>query len=329
MSARRYWVYFLALSALWGASYLFIKIGLRDMSAAEIVSGRAALAALFLLPLALHRGAFRGLGGRAPEIVTLAVVQVVAPFTLITFGERHIASSLTGILVAAVPLFTAVFAPLIDHEERSSGWRLVGVLVGIVGVALLLGVDLGGDSQAIIGGVMVVMACAGYALGGLWIKLRFRDAQAVGLVTATVIATSLIMLPAAVATAPSPAPGLGPLAALLALGVGGTGIAFVLYYTLIGARGPARASLVAYVAPAFALFYGVIFLDEGVTAGTFAGLVLILGGSWLAAGGRLGSRSRGELAAGGVDVAAAREANRRSDPVFLEGCAEGVDRATR
>jgi drug/metabolite transporter (DMT)-like permease len=251
---------------------------------------------------------------------------VVAPFSLITFGERHIASSLTGILVAAVPLFTAVFAPVLDHEERSSGWRLVGVLVGIVGVALLLGVDLSGDSQALIGGVMVVMACAGYALGGLWIKLRFRDAQAVGLVTATVIATSF-MLPAAIATAPSSAPGLGPLAALAALGVGGTGIAFVLYYTLIGARGPAKSSLVAYVAPAFALFYGVIFLDEGVTVGTFAGLVLILGGSWLAAGGRLGSRSRGQLAAGGVDVAAARETNRRADPVFLEGCAEGVDRA--
>jgi drug/metabolite transporter (DMT)-like permease len=328
VSARRYWVQFLALSALWGASYLFIKIGLRDMSAAEIVSGRTALAALILLPVALHRGAFRGLGGRAPEVVALAVVQVVAPFTLITFGERHIASSLTGILVAAVPLFTVVFAPILDPEERSFGWRLVGVLVGIVGVGLLLGVDLHGDSQALLGGVMVVMACAGYALGGLWLKRRFRDVQPVGLVTGTMVATSLVMLPAAVATAPSSAPGLGPLAAVAALGIGGTGIAFVLYYTLIGARGPARSSLVAYVAPAFALFYGVIFLNEGVTVGTFAGLVLILGGSWLAAGGTLGRRSRGELAAGGVDVAAAREADRRPDPVFLEGCAESVDRAT-
>jgi drug/metabolite transporter (DMT)-like permease len=324
--SRRFLIPFMALASLWGASYLFIKIGLRDLSAPEIVCGRTALAGLVLAPLALRRGALRGLGRRAPEVALLGLVQIAGPFTLITFGERHIASSLAGILLGAVPIFTALLAPLLDREEASYGWRLGGVVVGILGVALLLGVDVGGDSKALVGGLMVVVAGLGYALGGFLIKQRFQGVQPIGLVTGTMTSSALLLLPAAIASAPSEAPGAGPLAAVTALGVGGTGIAFVLYYTLVGMGGPAKTSLVAYVAPAFALVYGITFLGEGVSAGTFAGLMLILGGSWLAAGGRLGG-SRRELAAGGGDVAAAGQPHGGAEPVFLESCAEGVDRA--
>jgi drug/metabolite transporter (DMT)-like permease len=172
--SRRAWAQFLALSALWGASYLFIKIGLRDMSASEIVSGRTALAALVLLPFALRRGALRGLRSRAPDIVLLSLMQMVGPFMLITFGERHIASSLAGILVGAAPLWIALIAPLLVPEESSYGWSLAGVLIGILGVALLLGIDLSGDSQALVGGLMVVLAALGYAFAGLFIKRRFK-----------------------------------------------------------------------------------------------------------------------------------------------------------
>jgi drug/metabolite transporter (DMT)-like permease len=324
--SRRAWAQFLALSALWGASYLFIKIGLRDMSASEIVSGRTALAALVLLPVALHRGAFRGLGRRAPEIALLGTVQVAVPFVLITFGERHIASSLAGILVGAAPIWIALLAPALDPEESSSGWRLVGVLVGIVGVALLLGIDLSGDSQALIGGLMVVLAALGYAVGGLMVKRRFKGVDPVGLVTGTTLTTALLTLPAAVATAPSAAPGLGPLAAVIALGLGGTGIAFVLFYMLVASAGPARTSLVAYVSPAFALFYGVVFLGEGVGAGGYAGLALILAGSWLAAGGRLPAARR-KLPARRIDVAPPSQPDCGPQTVFLERRAERVDRA--
>jgi drug/metabolite transporter (DMT)-like permease len=325
--SRRSWAQFLGLSGLWGASYLFIKIGLRGMSPAEIVSARTGLAALVLLPVALHQGAFRGLGRRVPEIALLGTVQVAMPFTLISFGERHITSSLTGILVAAAPIFVALLAPLVDPEESSYGWRLVGVVIGIVGVALLLGLDVGGDSQALLGGMMVVLAGLGYALGGFFLKRRFRDVPAAGLATGTMLSTSLLLLPAAIATAPADGPGPGPIAAVTALGIGGTGVAFLLYYTLLATDGPAKTTLVGYVAPAFALAYGVVFLDEGVTAGTIAGLALILGGSWLAAGGRLPGARR-ELAARRIDVAAAGEANGCAEPVFLERRAEGVDRAT-
>jgi drug/metabolite transporter (DMT)-like permease len=324
--SRRAWAQFLTLSAVWGASYLFIKIGLRDMSAAEIVCARTALAALVLWPLAIHRGAVRGLVRRAPEIVLLATVQMAAPFMLITLGERHIASSLAGILVAAAPIWIALLAPLLDPEESSYGWKLAGIVTGIVGVALLLGVDVGGDSKALLGGMMVVLAALGYALAGLFIKRRFRGADPVGLVAGTTLTAAVLTLPAAIATAPSGAPGVGPLAAVVALGVAGTGMAFVLVNLLIATAGPAKMSLVAYVSPAFALVYGVVFLSEGVSLGTFAGLALILGGSWLAAGGRLHAARR-ELAARRVDVAAASQPDGGPQPVFLERRAESVDRA--
>jgi drug/metabolite transporter (DMT)-like permease len=325
--SRRAWLQFLTLSAVWGASYLFIKIGLRDMSAAEIVCARTALAALVLWPVALHRGAMRGLMKRAPEIALLATIQMAAPFTLITLGERHIASSLAGILVAAAPIWIALLAPALDPEESSSGWRLAGIVIGIVGVALLLGLDLGGDSQALLGGVMVVLAALGYALAGLFLKRRFRHADPVGIVSGTTLTAALLMLPAAIVTAPSGVPGAGPVAAVVALGVAGTGMAFVLVNLLVSNVGPAKMSLVAYVSPAFALVYGVVFLSEGVTVGTFAGLALILAGSWLAAGGKLGGGARRQLATRRVDVAAACEPDCGPQPVFLERRAESVDRA--
>src|SRR5262249_30539375 len=283
VTQRRAWGLFFLLSAVWGASYLFIKIGLRDMSAAEIVAARTGLAALVLLPVAWQRGALPSIARRVPEVALLGTIQMAIPFTLITLGERHIASSLAGILVAAAPIWIALIAPLFVPEEASYGWSLAGVLIGIVGVALLLGVDLGGDSKAVLRGLMVVFAAVGSACAGLFIKKRFHAAAPVGVVAGPTLTATILMLPAAIITAPSGAPGVGPLAAVIALGIAGTGIAFVLVNLLVAHMGAARMALVAYVSPAFALVYGVVFLDEGVSAGTFAGLALILGGSWLAA----------------------------------------------
>jgi drug/metabolite transporter (DMT)-like permease len=289
---RRALVLLLALAALWGASYLFIKIGLRGMSAAEIVTVRTGLAALVLLPVALRRGALSGLRGRLPLVVLLGAVNMAAPLTLIGLGEHHVATSVTGILIAAAPIYTALLAPFVDPSERSSGLRLAGIAIGIVGVVLLLGVDLGGDSQAVVGGIMIVLAALGYAIAGFIVKRRFAGVQPVGLVSLTTLSAALLTLPAAIITAPSGAPGAGPIAAVAVLGVFGTGIAFVMMYTLVGTVGPAKAQLVAYIAPGFSVIYGASFLDESLSATTFGGLFLILAGSWLAADGRLPRRLR-------------------------------------
>src|SRR6266550_2860680 len=132
----------LVLGAIWGVSYLLIKIALRELSPAMVAWTRIALAMAVLIPYAASRGALGGLRAHAGTLVVLALVQVAAPFLLISTGEQHIASSAAGVLVASVPLFTAILAIWIDHEERSHGARLAGLVLGIVGVALLLGVDL-------------------------------------------------------------------------------------------------------------------------------------------------------------------------------------------
>jgi drug/metabolite transporter (DMT)-like permease len=282
---RRSWVLLFLLAGLWGASYLFIKLGLEDLSPAMVVCVRLGLAALVLLPVALARGALAGVRESLGVVLVLALVQVAVPFMLISVGELAITSSLAGILVASAPIWTAILAPWLDAEERSRGWRLVGVVVGMLGVAVLLGVDTAGDTAALLGGLGVVLATVGYAVGGFTIKRHLSHVQPLGLVTATMVASALMTLPWALLTAPSAWPGPTATVAMLLLGVGGTGLAFVIFYHLIATVGPARASIVAYVAPVFAVVYGVVLLDEPVTAGTLGGLALILGGSWLAAGG--------------------------------------------
>ena len=280
---RRALVLLGTLAALWGASYMFIKIGIDDdLSAGTIVFARTALAAIALVPIALRRDAFKGARPLLPLIAVLAVVQVAAPFLLISAGEQHISSGLAGVLVASAPIFAAILAPFVDRSQVSHGTALAGIGVGIVGVALVLGVDLGDAGAQLGGGVMVLAASLGYAVGAFMIKARFKPLDPIGLVTMTMSISALVTLPIAIATAPDHFPSLGASAALLVLGIGGTGIAFVIFYTLIAELGPARAALVAYIAPGFAVFYGVVFQDETLTVTTVLGLLLIVGGSWLA-----------------------------------------------
>jgi drug/metabolite transporter (DMT)-like permease len=266
---------------------MFIKIGLRDMSAEVIVCGRTALAALVLLPIALRRGALGPLRGHVGQLFVLAVIQVAGPFMLITLGEGSISSSLAGILVSGAPIFSALLAIWVDQDERLAARGLAGVAVGLAGVVLLVGIEPGGG---VMGALAVLLASLGYSVGAFYIKRYVGGVPAVGLVTGTMGASALLTLPLALASLPPALPGSGPVLALLALGVGGTGVAFVLFYGLIAEIGPTRASLVAYVAPAFAVAYGVALLDEDFTALTLLGLVLIVGGSWMAAEGRMPSR---------------------------------------
>jgi drug/metabolite transporter (DMT)-like permease len=287
---RRAWIQMSVLAALWGASYMFIKVAIDDVSPIIVVWTRLVLAAMVLLPIAHRGGALAALAPHKGTILLLSVVQVGAPFLLITFGEKHIASALAGILVASAPIFTALLAFWVDREELATGWRLVGIMVGIVGVALLFGVDLSGDSAALIGGLMVLLASFGYAIGPLQMKRKLQGVPPVATAAATMTLAALLLTPAVPFAFPSDAPGLDTVGSLLVLGAGGTGIAFLIFYTLIAEIGPGRATVVAYIAPGFSVIYGVSLLGESFTLGTAAGLALILAGSWLAAGGRL-SRS--------------------------------------
>lgn len=281
---RRAWLALLFLGALWGASYMFIKIALEDLSPTMIVFARTALAALVLVPLAVSRDALGGLGARAGTIIGLAAVQVAGPFVLISAGEQAISSSLTGILVSSTPLFTALLAIWVDQAERSTGPRAAGLVAGFVGVALLIGVDLGGSSNALLGGLAVTLAGLGYAIGSFIVKRSAATLEPVGIAAATMVASAVLVAPSALLSAPSAMPDAGTVASVLVLGLFGTGLAFAIFYTLTASVGPARVTLVTYIAPVFAVLYGVTLFGEAIGAGTIAGLAMIVGGSWAAAG---------------------------------------------
>jgi drug/metabolite transporter (DMT)-like permease len=286
----RTWLSLAITAALWGASYMFIKVALDgDLSEGFIICARTLMGAAVLAPMAIRSGAIPMLLRRKGYALALAAMQVIVPFALITFGENHVPSSLAGILVATAPLFIVLLAIKVDPEERSSGWALVGVLLGMIGVVLLFGVDLSGDAETLVGGLMVVGAGLCYAIAVLIAKRGFTGVPPVGVVVSNLTISAVFWLPFALATLPTRSPGADAILSLLALGVGGTGLAFLLFYTSIADIGPARASIVSYVAPAFSVVYGVTLLDEDLTAGTIGGLVLILAGSWLAASGRLPS----------------------------------------
>jgi drug/metabolite transporter (DMT)-like permease len=318
--SRRSVLLLLTLSALWGASYLFIKVALEDVFTAwSIVSIRTALAALVLVPLAAKLGALGSIRGRLGPIVVLSLVQVAGPLTLIGLGEEHIASSLTGILVATAPIFTFLLAFALSGEQRDSGTALAGVAIGIVGVGMLLGVDAGGGAEALVGGMFIILAAFGYAVAAWYLKRNLAGVEPVATVAGTQVVAALVTLPLGLTHIPDAAPSLDAVASLVTLGVLCTGIAFVIFHTLVRTDGPSRASLVGYIAPVFSIFYGVTLLDESFTAWTAAGLVLILAGSWLAAGGQLPARRR--------DVAAAGEPHGGPDAALLERgpeCGDGV-----
>jgi drug/metabolite transporter (DMT)-like permease len=317
--SRRSLAMFFLLSAFWGASYLFIKVALEDGVAPwAIVSARTALAALVLVPLAVHLGVLKSLRGRLGPIVVLSFVQVIAPLTLIALGEEKISSSLTGILVSSSPIFTFLLAFALTGAERANRASLSGVAIGIVGVGMLLGVDAGGGAEALVGGLFIITAAFGYAVAAWYLKRNLHGVEPVATVAGTQAVAAAVMLPLGLLHVPETTPGLDAIASILTLGVICTGIAFVFFHSLVASEGPAKASLVAYVAPGFSVFYGVTLLDERFTVATAAGLVLILGGSWLAAGGELPARRR--------DVAAAREPHGGPDAPLLEGGPERGDR---
>jgi drug/metabolite transporter (DMT)-like permease len=273
-----------ALAAIWGGSYLLIKYALEDFSAPMIVWARTAVAALVLL--IVLRGAVRGaiadMRRRPSWAVLLSMLAVSVPFLLITFGELEVPSGLTAVLISPAALFVAMFAPFIDPSERIDRRQGVGMLVGLAGVALVVGVESISSLAQFLGALAMVAAAASYALSGFVVKGRYKRLTSIQTSFVSISVAALMTLPVAAATAPTEMPGLRAVLAVLALGAIGTAAAFVIFYKLIAETGAGRASLVAYLAPGVALFYGAVFLDEAITAAAIAGLVLILAGVALA-----------------------------------------------
>jgi drug/metabolite transporter (DMT)-like permease len=277
-----------ALAAVWGGSYLLIKYALEGFEPAVIVWLRCVLAGVVLYGVmrlrnagAEARAANAELRARPWRAVLLGSLAIALPFNLITFGELEVPSGLTAVLIAPASLFVAAFAPFVDPSENVHRSALGGMFMGLAGVALLVGVESVHSLSAFLGALAMLGAAACYALSSFVVK-RYKGLTSVTTSFVSIAVASVLTLPVAIATAPSSLPGLRALLAILALGVVGTALAFVIFYKLIAETGAGRASLVAYLAPGIALLYGALLLDEKITAASIGGLALILGGVALA-----------------------------------------------
>lgn len=271
------------LAAIWGGSYLLIKYGLEGFSPAEIVFLRTALASAVLVAIiAVQRGeplrALRAAPRRPGLALLLGFTAIVAPFLLITYGEKAVPSGLTAVLIAPASLFVALFAPLLDRSERIDRSQAGGLVAGLAGVALLVGVETVSTLEEFLGALGILAASACYALSGFIVKRGFAATPAIVSSATSCTVAAVATLPVAVATAEHSSPGTRAVLAVVALGVIGTALAFVVFYWLIGEIGAGRASLISYLAPGVALFYGAALLDEHIGWAAIVGLALILGG---------------------------------------------------
>jgi drug/metabolite transporter (DMT)-like permease len=289
--SRRSWTLLLCVAAVWGGSFMLTSIAIRNLAVPVVALLRTAMGALVLVPIALAEGALAGLRRQIGPVFLLGVVQLAAPFLLLGFGQRSVPSGLAGILVSSTPIWTALLAVWLDHEERSRGRGLVGLAVGMVGVVLLCGLELSGSLDTLLGAGMLLLGALSYALGGFLGKDRVRGMTAVGAITGAMLAGTVALAPLALATLPDRAPGPGPLAAAIALGAISGGLGWLMYYTVLAEAGPGKATVALYLVPAFAVVYGVVLLGERLTTAAIAGLALVVSGSWLAAS--QGDRRRG------------------------------------
>lgn len=283
--SRRNLALLLSLAAIWGASFLFIKVCVRELDPVALVWLRLTIAALTLVPIALVLRGLRSFGSdlrrAVGPVVVIGLVNSVVPFWLISWAETRLDSGLTAILQAAAPLFTALLALWLVPSERVGGWRLTGLGVGFVGVALIVGGEPSGNALA---GLAVVGAALCYAVAGLYGR-RLRDVPPVVSSAGSMISSSLLTLPFAVSRLPAHVPSAKVLASLVTLASLGTGVAYLLFFALLAGAGASRTILVTYLVPAMALVYGAALLGEPVTAVALGGLLLVLAGVAVATGG--------------------------------------------
>jgi drug/metabolite transporter (DMT)-like permease len=283
----RGWILFAAVSVIWGMPYLFIKLAVEEMSPSLVAWSRLAIAAAVLLPIAWRLGALRGLGSRWRVLVAFAAVEMAVPWPLIGFGEVRISSSVTAILIATVPLVVALLAVRFDHSERPTPTRLGGMLIGFAGVAALVGIDIGGRTDELVGAAAILGAAVCYAIGPMIVKRRLSDVDPLGPVAASLGVATLLLTPLAAADLPDEPLSAEALWSVVVLGLICSALAFLFFFRLIAEVGPGRATIITYINPVVALALGVAILDESVTAGAVVGLLLILAGSWLSTDGRL------------------------------------------
>lgn len=285
---RGYVPLLLLLALIWGSSFMFIEIALDDLSPAATMTGRLLFASAALGGILVARRGFRQAIGCLRDFgragIVLGVISTALPFWLIAWGQTRIDSGIAAIANASMPIFVALLAIRYAPHERVTGMRAFGLVLGIVGVGVLVGVDPAGGWAGAVGTMAVVLASISYAAGSLYSQDKLGDSSGLLVSTASAVWGLVVILPFGIAQGPGAMPGWEAIAAVAALGLGGTALGLLMYLRLLEDHGSSKASLVVYLLPVVALFYGSLLLDEPVRLTALVGLALILGGVALGSG---------------------------------------------
>ena len=278
---RRGWLLFAAMSVIWGVPYLLIKVAVRHVEPSVIVFGRTSIASAVLLVVAARTDALRPVLRRWRPVLLFAAIEMGAPWLLLSNAEKRLPSGLTGLLVACVPLFGALAAYTLGDHAALRTVRVLGIAIGLGGVALLVGGDLGGGARGIPwwSVVQVMLVCVGYSIGPFIVSRGLAGVPSIGVVSVSLAAVANVVAPLA---RPTHAPPASAWSAVLGLAAVCTGLAFVVFFALIAEIGPTRATLITFANPAVAVVLGALVLDESITFATIGGFVLVITGCWLA-----------------------------------------------
>lgn len=277
--SRRGWALFIAMCLIWGIPYLLIKVAVSDVSPVTLVFFRTVIGALILVPIALARGDLAPALPHWRWIALYTAVEVALPWFLVSDAELRLSSSLTALLIAATPFVGVVLGRLTGSDDRFDARRLFGLVVGFVGVAVLVGLNVSVRDLGAAGEIGLVAIC--YAIGPLIISRKLTEAPPIGVVAMSLVLPAIVYAPLGLSHLPSAIPPTHVLLAIGLLGVVCTAIAFLLFFALIAEVGPVRATVITYVNPAVALALGVTLLGEPLTIGAGVGFALILVGLFL------------------------------------------------
>jgi drug/metabolite transporter (DMT)-like permease len=278
----RAWAAFAALCLIWGIPYFLIKLAVAEVSPLAVAFARVALGACILLPVAWRRGALGPALRRPWPLIAFAFVEFAIPFAAISLGEQWISSSLTGILIATVPLWVVLLSRSFGVHEPLAPKRIVGLALGFVGVVTLLGFGSVSGAPGWAGVFCMLIAALGYAVGPLIIQRHLSELDSIGPVAMCLLIAAVMLLVPASAAFPSHWPSPTAIAAIVVLGILCTAIAMLLMFYLVGHAGASRATLITYVNPAVASLLGVGLLDERLGPSGLLAFGMILAGSWLA-----------------------------------------------
>jgi drug/metabolite transporter (DMT)-like permease len=277
---QRGWALFAAMAVIWGVPYLMIRVAVRELSPATLVCARTLLAALLLVPVAAGRKELRPLLRQWRPLLAFTAIEIVVPWVLLAKAETKLTSSLTGLLVAAVPLVGALVTTFTGQRERHGTRRWAGLLLGLAGVAALVGLDVHGAQVIPVVDVAGVAVC--YAVGPIVLNRWLNEAPPLGVVAASLSIATVVYAPFAAVSLPHAFPSVAVTLSVVGLAVLCTAVAFLLFFALIAEAGPVRATVITYINPAVAAVVGVSVLGERFTAGMAIGFVLVLVGSVLA-----------------------------------------------